>query len=213
MPPLPFEPLVRGTHGPNQPQHLSRPLDLYIYNHEYNLTRLLTIHPSRHWGGDGALGCTLGYGALHRLPAPLQEPPPAPGETFFDTSAHATAAASTFIPASAPADLLIPASQLVGNAALPLPGGIQNGDKLPPSTPGATAGEKRGRRGRTAGLSPNRAMDDYFREGEEKSRLEDRPVSSSAAKAASLPPPPTTTTTTSGPPKAAADASVALEVD
>lgn len=49
------------------------------------MTRELTITPSRNWGGDGILGCVLGFGALHRLPAPLHEPVQAPGETLFDS--------------------------------------------------------------------------------------------------------------------------------
>ncbi len=59
--------------------HIGRPLRLYVYNNEYNVTREVTIQPSREWGGEGALGCVLGYGALHRLPAPLSEPVSAPG--------------------------------------------------------------------------------------------------------------------------------------
>src|SRR5262245_27992848 len=64
---------------------MNRPLRLLVYNHEYNVTRPVTITPSRSWGGEGALGCVLGFGALHRIPAPLEEPPQAPGETLFDS--------------------------------------------------------------------------------------------------------------------------------
>lgn len=70
-------------------QFLNRPLRLLVYNHEYNVLRPLTLTPSRSWGGEGALGCVLGYGALHRIPAPLEEgPPPAPGEALFASSAR-----------------------------------------------------------------------------------------------------------------------------
>src|SRR4051794_32553632 len=41
--------------------HLGRPLRLYVYNNEYDVTREVTIQPSREWGGEGALGCVLGY--------------------------------------------------------------------------------------------------------------------------------------------------------
>ena len=60
------------------------PISLYVYNNEYNVTRSLTITPARNWGGEGMLGCVLGYGALHRIPAPLDEPVQAPGEMLFD---------------------------------------------------------------------------------------------------------------------------------
>jgi len=69
-----------------QIQYLTHPLRLYVYNHEYNVTRLVTLTPNRTWGGTGALGCILGFGALHRIPASLDEPPSAPGETLFDSS-------------------------------------------------------------------------------------------------------------------------------
>ncbi|KAK7744826.1 hypothetical protein SLS62_009988 [Diatrype stigma] len=64
--------------------HIGRPLRLWVYNHEYDVAREVVVTPSREWGGEGALGCVLGYGALHRLPAPLSEPVHAPGETMFD---------------------------------------------------------------------------------------------------------------------------------
>lgn len=50
------------------------------------MTREITIIPRRGWGGEGALGCILGYGALHRLPAPLTEPLNSPGEAMFDVT-------------------------------------------------------------------------------------------------------------------------------
>ncbi len=40
--------------------NIGRPLRLYVYNNEYNVTREVTIQPSRDWGGEGALGCVLG---------------------------------------------------------------------------------------------------------------------------------------------------------
>ena len=154
-------------------QHLSRPLDLHIYNHEYNLTRLLTITPSRHWGGSGALGCVLGYGALHRLPAPLQEPPQGPGETLFETvnfdppHSHSPSA----IPTSQSPDrqlqqnhLLIPADHL----SIPTPPLNST-----PTTTQRAQHKSSGRRQRHAAhgtLSPNRSMEEYFKEGEAKSR-------------------------------------------
>ncbi|MCJ1445597.1 MAG: hypothetical protein MMC23_006102 [Stictis urceolatum] len=82
------EGLVRGEPGLGElvEDYLSRPLRLWVCNHEYGVTRLVTITPSRAWGGEGALGCVLGFGALHRLPPSLEEPPVAPGETLFETA-------------------------------------------------------------------------------------------------------------------------------
>jgi hypothetical protein len=69
---------------------LNRPLRLLVYNHEYNVTRPVTITPTRSWGGEGALGCILGFGALHRIPASLEEPPQAPGEVLFSANSTTT---------------------------------------------------------------------------------------------------------------------------
>ena len=49
----------------------------------------VTITPNGAWGGEGSLGCGIGYGYLHRIPiqegvkprpaaAPASAPPPAP---------------------------------------------------------------------------------------------------------------------------------------
>ena len=170
--------------------HIGRPLRLFVYNNEYDVTREVTIHPSRGWGGEGALGCVLGYGALHRLPAPLSEPVNAPGETMFDgvvnekrggdsaflpTQANAaaeaapeTAAAAAAAGGGGGADYLVPA-QMVDAASAP----------PPPRT-----GKKKDRQQQHANAD---FMDDYFKEEEEKSReLDNAP----AGKGSGVPPPP-----------------------
>lgn len=181
--------------------HIGRPLKLWVYNNEYNVTREVDIVPSRDWGGEGALGCVLGYGALHRLPAPLSEPVNAPGETMFDMgrgdgqfttfggapSISTTAEpASVFIPASQqgapPSDFMVPA-QMTGAT---------------PPPPSGTVPLRGGRRKeRHHGHHPNSMMDDYFAEEEKKSRELDGVSSKAAAtppppppKAAGVPPPP-----------------------
>ncbi|KAI9882176.1 MAG: protein disulfide-isomerase precursor [Watsoniomyces obsoletus] len=186
----------------NRQQHLSRPLDLYVYNHEYNLTRPVTITPSKHWGGSGSLGCVLGYGALHRLPAPLQEPPQGPGETLFEAvrfSHEDDRHPSRVNPGPArmsisSADLLVPAEQLAGSAPPPMGGGGGgvggggNANAARTASPASTH-HRPGRKARAVhGYSPNRAMDEYFKEGEAKSREADH--APSPGPGAGVPPPP-----------------------
>ena len=169
--------------------HIGRPLRLYVYNNEYNVTREVTIQPSRDWGGEGALGCVLGYGALHRLPAPLSEPVHAPGETMFDsaptqhfvpaaspTAAFYPAAANTPPPPSSSADFLVPAQLVDAHTAPPPPAG---GAAPPPPR-----GKKKERAHHHGG--PN-LMDDYFKEQEKKSKELDNAPSRTASP---LPPPP-----------------------
>ena len=169
--------------------YLSRTLRLWVYNHEYAVTRLVTITPSRSWGGSGALGCVLGFGALHRLPAPLNEPPPGPGETLFETARFSNEetrpgsaanlrsypSGSSLYKASLnqqPGDLLVPAT-----LASPPP---------PPPVGASTSGPSRAGRKARKVVSPNSAFDEYFKEGEQKSKEEDF---TPAAKSAPPPPP------------------------
>ncbi|KAK6625194.1 hypothetical protein RUM43_005485 [Polyplax serrata] len=46
----------------------NRPLKLYVYNTGDDTCREVTITPMSNWGGDGSLGCGIGYGYLHRIP-------------------------------------------------------------------------------------------------------------------------------------------------
>ena len=178
--------------------HIGRPLRLWVYNHEYDVTREVEVTPSRDWGGEGALGCVLGYGALHRIPAPLSEPVHGPGETLFDgdgekaAMAAADAASNVFVPAVAAgpgatitaspppppagsADLLIPA-QMVSATSTPPPGGSA---AAPPPPRG-------GRKKDRSHGAPNR-LDDYFAEQEQKSKELD---GGSIAASKTPPPPP-----------------------
>jgi hypothetical protein len=169
-----------GALGELVEDHIGRPLRLYVYNNEYNVTREVTIQPTRDWGGEGALGCILGYGALHRLPAPLSEPVNAPGEMMFDGEVNEKND-SVFVPAA---------------TATPPPSG---GDYLVPaqiadSTP-TVAPPRGGKKKEKRGHSSNALMDDYFKEEEQKSREADN---APKGKGSDVPPPPKT----GGPPKA-----------
>ncbi|XP_054732440.1 Golgi reassembly-stacking protein 2 [Anastrepha obliqua] len=48
--------------------HEQQPLKMYVYNIDDDACREVTIKPNRNWGGEGALGCGIGYGYLHRIP-------------------------------------------------------------------------------------------------------------------------------------------------
>jgi hypothetical protein len=57
--------------------HEGRPLKLYVYNTETDHCREVTITPNGAWGGEGSLGCGIGYGYLHRIPlGDMYAPPP-----------------------------------------------------------------------------------------------------------------------------------------
>ena len=167
--------------------YLSRPLRLYVYNHEYGVTRLVTITPSRSWGGEGALGCVLGFGALHRLPPPLAEPSAAPGDTLFET-AHAEKDSNASLPQSgSPSRSWHPVADKspATAAGLLVPAAMS----VPPSYMSTSASTPaRGLRKKKLVASPNSAFDEVWRESEEKSREED-PVTKSRPPVVPPPPP------------------------
>lgn len=186
------EGLLRGDAGLGElvEEFLNRPLRLFVYNNEYDVTRMVTITPAKNWGGEGALGCVLGYGALHRIPAPLTEPPQAPGETLFEAGRPSTdGQQSAFIsqshtpqPQEAPA-FLVPANMPMANPSPPPPSG---------GPPAGKAKKPKGHRPPAAGF------DDYFNEGEAKSReMDNAPTPKNTG---GLPPPP------KAPPKASEQA-------
>ncbi|KAA8588153.1 hypothetical protein FQN60_001347, partial [Etheostoma spectabile] len=43
-------------------------LKLYVYNTDTDNCREVVITPNCDWGGEGSLGCGIGYGYLHRIP-------------------------------------------------------------------------------------------------------------------------------------------------
>lgn len=48
--------------------HEGRALKLFVYNVNDDSCREVTITPNNNWGGEGSLGCGIGYGYLHRIP-------------------------------------------------------------------------------------------------------------------------------------------------
>ncbi|GJN77703.1 golgi reassembly stacking protein [Purpureocillium lilacinum] len=76
-----------GALGELVEDHIGRPLRLYVYNNEYDVTREVTIQPSRGWGGDvNAPGETMFDGAMNEksesafVPANSAPPPTSGGE-------------------------------------------------------------------------------------------------------------------------------------
>ncbi|KAM9349726.1 Golgi reassembly-stacking protein 1a [Symphorus nematophorus] len=49
--------------------HEGKPLKLLVYNTQTDACREVVVTPNGAWGGEGSLGCGIGYGYLHRIPA------------------------------------------------------------------------------------------------------------------------------------------------
>ncbi|KAI5779681.1 GRASP55/65 PDZ-like domain-containing protein [Geopyxis carbonaria] len=171
------EGMVRGESGLGElvEDHIDRPLRLYVYNNEYDVTRELYITPTRSWGGEGMLGCVLGFGALHRIPAALHEPVQAPGEMLFE-------AREPEFPPTEPTNLVIPATVYQFTPTTP-PQVVP-----PPLRSAASPISASSRKQRRAQHSTVLDMDSYLREGELKSReLSSR---ESDGRSKEVPPPP-----------------------
>ncbi|XP_030631315.1 Golgi reassembly-stacking protein 1a [Chanos chanos] len=54
--------------------HEGKPLKLLVYSTETDVCREVVVTPNGAWGGEGSLGCGIGYGYLHRIPAQPEGP-------------------------------------------------------------------------------------------------------------------------------------------
>ncbi|CAK7216405.1 hypothetical protein SCUCBS95973_002801 [Sporothrix curviconia] len=230
---LPYSDYILGTpegvlHGESGlgelvEDHIGRPLRLWVYNNEYDVTREVSIQPSRDWGGEGALGCVLGYGALHRLPAPLNEPVSAPGETMFDGDSekhhlHAAhggsggpvAAGDLFEQAATTPTAATFGESSNNSSAAAAPAAPPAADNFlvpaqlvsaPPTGGAPVRTKKKDRHANTGGNAAGLSVDDYFKEEEEKSQQLDGAPSRSITPVA---PPPKGGPPRAGTPKEAA---------
>lgn len=58
--------------------HEGKPLKLLVYSTQTDVCREVMVTPNGAWGGEGSLGCGIGFGYLHRIPAQTDVSPPAP---------------------------------------------------------------------------------------------------------------------------------------
>ena len=175
-------------------EHLNRTLVLWVYNSEFDVVREVELVPTRGWGGEGALGAELGFGALHRLPVGLGEEVEGPGEVVFETREDGSSEPLANLvlqqqqqqqqqqqaDTQSGSQFLMPATM----ASPPPLAGSPSASQSPSGT--RRGGGGRGRAG-AGGVSPNRAFDEYFAEGEQKSKEQDYAPS---RRGTPLPPPP-----------------------
>jgi len=56
--------------------HVEKPLRVYVYSYDFDTLREVVLVPNRVWGGEGLLGCGVGFGLLHRIPSSRPESDP-----------------------------------------------------------------------------------------------------------------------------------------
>lgn len=71
-----------------------KPLKLLVYNTQTNQCREVVVTPNGAWGGEGSLGCGIGYGYLHRIPTRAAQPQ----STVIDNSEALVASDHTEVP-------------------------------------------------------------------------------------------------------------------
>ncbi len=79
-----------------------KPLRLYVYNSSEDACRDVIITPNNRWGGEGSLGCGIGYGYLHRIPKREAAASPAKGPSSTAAGAAGAAAAAATAAAASP---------------------------------------------------------------------------------------------------------------
>lgn len=79
------------------------------------MTREITLTPNVGWGGEGSLGCGIGYGYLHRIPIRTESSPPV---TKTNVSSNSMATSGEKSGEKAPILSAGPLSNMNGNGNL-----------------------------------------------------------------------------------------------
>lgn len=162
-------------------------LILYVYNHDYDVVRPVTIQPFENWGGAGLLGCGVGYGFLHRLPQAILNFEP--GSILFDDNMT-----PNYTPNFSPSQNLSqesfnPVNPLPPVASIPPPPTSKQGSVSTPSPLSAGAPPPIHGRKKKQGAVKSDLLD-YLQEEGEKSRELDNQGRPSHETVTALPPPP-----------------------
>lgn len=164
--------------------HLNRTLVLWVYNSEFDVIREVELVPRRGWGGEGALGAVLGFGALHRLPVGIGEEVEAPGEVVFDNDK------ASRCPTGSSATTAAPLHSEPTESHFLIPANLR-----PSVSPAPTKMAKGKKNKHRHGDLPS--FDDYFKESEQRSKEQDVGIPKSVSP---VPPPPKIANHASPPP-------------
>mmetsp|Transcript_37716 Transcript_37716/g.70330 ORF Transcript_37716/g.70330 Transcript_37716/m.70330 type:complete len:406 (+) Transcript_37716:69-1286(+) len=113
--------------------NLNERMQVYVYNADTESIREAILVPNNSWGGDGCIGCDIGTGLLHRIPAPRRPPggPCAPPAAYLPQTAVPQAPpVAANVPPAAPISVPAP----TGAAAAALPATLQ-APAAPPAVP------------------------------------------------------------------------------
>ncbi|CAH2350713.1 GRASP65 homolog protein 1 [[Candida] railenensis] len=167
------------------------PITLYVYNHDYDILRPVTVNLSRSWSVNGQqrgiLGCDVGYGLIHRLPEVVGKfaNTELSDDVLFENNQNYSY--------QAPGEKYAPDVQPL--APPPVPAAPSSNDSfLPSALPPLGVAPPRKKKGNTGASVPPVSLDglnDYMNEELAKSKeLDVQYGTSTSANAADVPPPP-----------------------
>ncbi|QPG75306.1 hypothetical protein FOA43_002658 [Brettanomyces nanus] len=151
-------------------------LVLYMYNHDYDTVRPVTIYPNTQWGGRGLLGCDIGYGLLHRVPEVIgkfqgsessSKIDLTPGSVVFNQDESLPAATNNLLKPAARAPLFSDSQVHLDDTSIAT---------KPPPKP-----TRRIKHGSKPSSAKANALEEYFKEEEEKSHAVDNVVRSNGS--------------------------------
>jgi len=107
--------------------NINKRMQVYVYNCDSETVREVILVPNNEWGGDGNIGCDIGTGLFHRIPAPRRPPgstlPSAPrsvpapvGVPSAPTGMPAISPTGTWAPPAGAAAATVPAQAAAGTA-------------------------------------------------------------------------------------------------
>lgn len=70
--------------------NINQRMQVYVYNTDSESVREVVLVPNTDWGGEGCIGCDIGTGLLHRIPAPRRPPGANPSISAGEALAPAT---------------------------------------------------------------------------------------------------------------------------
>jgi len=100
-----------------------KPLKLYVYNSETDASREVVLTPNSAWGGDGSLGCGIGYGYLHRIPIDQLPTQATPTQSAHVPSASVPVVQSVPVPSLPQTTLDSSLGMAIPSATTSVPGG------------------------------------------------------------------------------------------
>lgn len=121
--------------------NINQRMQVYVYNADSETVREVFIVPNNDWGGDGCIGCDIGTGMFHKIPAPRRPPGANAVAAAAPTGTWATALVQglpppAYPPAAVPAGAVPKVPSMPGTMLGGMPGTMPGTTGIPGGMPG-----------------------------------------------------------------------------